>query len=132
MATATAAASRRVALVAEHSAAKLWPARRQLLRLSMESADSGQRIVAGAWGQRYGRPAPSFWCRVLSSPAASKKQFLLLHADAAKFWAEHPLCHGVPLLSRGAQLRVGKQTALITVKPPPTAVPTLGWKKGHA
>ncbi len=34
----------------------------------MESADSRQRIAAGAWGQRHGRPAPSFWCRVLSSP----------------------------------------------------------------
>ena len=59
----------------------------QLRRLFMESADSRQRIAAGAWGQRHGRPAPSFWCRVLSSPPPSsgKQQFLLLHADAAKF-----------------------------------------------
>ena len=71
----------------------------------MESADSRQRIAAGAWGQRHGRPAPSFWCRVLSSPPPSsgKQQFLLLHADAAKFRAEHPLCYGVPLRSRGGQ-----------------------------
>ena len=69
----------------------------------MESADSRQRIAAGAWGQRHGRPAPSFWCRVLSSPPPSsgKQQFLLLHADAAKFRAQHPLCYGVPLRSQG-------------------------------
>jgi hypothetical protein len=76
----------------------------------------------GAWGQRHGRPAPSFWCRVLSSPPPSsgKQQFLLLHADAAKFRAEHPLCYGVPLRSRGTPTNVAKQKGLITAKPPPT------------
>ena len=105
------------------------------LRVSMECADSSrQRIAAGAWGQRHGRPAPSFWCRVLSSPPPSsgKQQFLLLHADAAKFRAEHPLCYGVPLLSRGAPTLLAKQKGLITVKPPPTAVATAGWKRGNA
>ena len=56
----------------------------------MESADSGPRIAAGAWGQHHGRPAPSFWCRMLSSSLGSTK-FLLLHADTAKFRVEHPL-----------------------------------------
>eukprot|EP01047_Picozoa_sp_COSAG01_P010972 COSAG01_NODE_475_length_16519_cov_168.890621_11_plen_371_part_00 len=100
----------------------------------MESADSRQRIAAGAWGQRHGRPAPSFWCRVLSSPPPSsgKQQFLLLHADAAKFRAQHPLCYGVPLRSQGTPTNVAKQKGLITVKPPPTAVATAGWKRGKA
>ena len=97
----------------------------------MESADSGPRIAAGAWGQHHGRPAPSFWCRMLSSSASSSK-FLLLHSDAAKFRVEHPLCLGVPLLSRGTPSKVEKQKGLITVKPPPTAASTLGWKKGGA
>eukprot|EP01047_Picozoa_sp_COSAG01_P102511 COSAG01_NODE_32087_length_586_cov_2.143737_1_plen_74_part_10 len=39
----------------------------------MESADSGPRIAAGAWGQHHGRPAPSFWCRMLSSSPSSTR-----------------------------------------------------------
>jgi hypothetical protein len=46
---------------------------------SMESADSGPRIAAGAWGQHHGRLAPSFWCRMLSSSPSSTK-FLLARA----------------------------------------------------
>jgi hypothetical protein len=99
----------------------------------MESADSGPRIAAGAWGQHHGRPAPSFWCRMLSSSPDSTK-FLLLHADTAKFRVEHPLCRGVPLRSRGTPSHVSRQKGLITVKPPPTATAatTLGWRKGSA
>jgi hypothetical protein len=97
----------------------------------MESADSGPRIAAGAWGQHHGRPAPSFWCRMLSSSLGSTK-FLLLHADTAKFKVEHPLCRGVPLRSRGTPSHVSRQKGLITVKPPPTAATTLGWRKGSA
>ena len=85
----------------------------------MESADSTQRIAAGAWGQRHGRPAPSFWCRVLSSlpPSSGKQQFLLLHADAAKFRAEHPLCYGVPLRSRGGQKNAAAAAAVVAGQP---------------
>ena len=97
----------------------------------MESGDSGPRIAAGAWGKHHGRPAPSFWCRMLSS-SPSRSKFLLLHSDAAKFRVEHPLCLGVPLLSRGTPSKVEKQKGLITVKPPPTAATTLGWRKGSA
>ena len=97
----------------------------------MESGDSGPRIAAGAWGKHHGRPAPSFWCRMLSS-SPSRSTFLLLHSDAAKFRVEHPLCLGVPLLSRGTPSKVEKQKGLITVKPPPTAASTLGWKFGSA
>jgi hypothetical protein len=54
------------------------------------------------------------WCRVLSSPPPSsgKQQFLLLHADAAKFWAQHPLCYGVPLRSQGTPTNVALQVVL--------------------
>jgi hypothetical protein len=97
----------------------------------MESADSRPRIAAGTWGHRNGRPAPSFFCQLLSSSPSTSK-FLLLHADAAKFRVEHPLCHGVPLQSRGTPTLVAKQKALIEVKPPPMAAATQGWKKGGA
>jgi hypothetical protein len=75
-------------------------------------------------------------------PAPRQAGAILLVPDALLVTGQHQVLAaarrhgqvqgGVPLRSRGTPSHVSRQKGLITVKPPPTAATTLGWRKGSA